>query len=99
MIDDKGLQDEVKKVNSIPLHPCSFGSSNSKRFVNNFIHAINWFYTKDVYCTDTDTPYLETKHWDKLHQAGLIGKGLLQDKNDYKDGGVFCRLFLASKIK
>ena len=34
--------------------------------MNNFIHAINGFYTNDVYNTDTDSLYIENKHWDKF---------------------------------
>ena len=55
MIDDAGLEDEIKKVNTMPLHLGAFVLSNSKRYMNNFIHAINGFYTNDVYYTDTDS--------------------------------------------
>ena len=99
MIDDKGLEDEVKKLNTMPLHLGALVLSNSKRIMNNFIHAIGGFYTNDVYYTDTDSLYIENKHWDKLDKAGLIGKSLRQGKNDYKDGGIFYGLFLAPKIK
>ena len=67
--------------------------------MKNFIHAIDGFYTNDVYYTDTDSLYIENKHWDKLDKAGLVRKNLLQGKNDYKDGGIFYGLFLAPKIK
>ena len=83
----------------MPLHLGAFVLSNSKRIMNNFIHAINGFYTNDAYYTDTDSLYIEKKHWDKLNKAGLVGKGLLQGKNDYKDGCIFYGLFLAPKIK
>ena len=99
MIDDKGLEDEIKKINTMPLHLGAFVLSNSKRIMNNFIHAINGFYTNDVYYTDCDSLYIENKHWDKLAEAGLVGKNLLQGKNDYKDGGIFYGLFLAPKVK
>ena len=101
MIDDKGLEDEIKKINTMPLHLGAFVLSNSKRIMNNFIHAIGGFYTNDVYYTDCDSLYIEKKHWDKLDEAGLVGKNLLQGKNDYKDGGIFFfyALFLAPKIK
>ena len=33
MIDDKGLEDEVKKLNTLPLHLGSFVLSNSKRII------------------------------------------------------------------
>ena len=45
MIDDAGLEDEMKKLNTMPLHLGDFVLSNSKRIMNNFIHAINGFYT------------------------------------------------------
>ena len=67
--------------------------------MNNFIHAIDGFHTNDVYYTDTDSWYIESKHWDKLNKAGLVGKNLLQGKNYYGDGGIFYGLFLAPKIK
>ena len=83
----------------MPLHLGALVLSNSKRIKNNFIHAINGFYTKDVYYTDKDSVHIENKRWDKLDKAGLVGKNLLQGKNDYKDGGVFYGLFVAPKIK
>ena len=49
MIDDEGLQDEVKKVNNLPLQIAVFILSNSKRIKNNFIHAIGGFYANDVH--------------------------------------------------
>ena len=51
--DDEGLQDEVKKVNTMLLHLGAFVLTNSKRNLNNFIHANGGFYTNDVYYTDT----------------------------------------------
>ena len=83
----------------MPLHLGAFVLSNSKRIMNNFIHAINGFYTNDNYYTDTDSLYIENKHWEKSDKAGLIGKSLLQDKNDYKNGGIFYGLFFGPKIK
>ena len=55
------------------------------------------FRQNDVYYTDTDSLYVENKHRDKVDKAGLVGKGLLQGTNDYKDGGIFYGLFLAPK--
>ena len=80
MIDDAGLEDEVKKLNTMPLHLGAFVLSNSKRIINNFIQAINGLYTKDVYYTDCDSLHIENKHWDELDKAGLVGKNLLQAK-------------------
>ena len=99
MIDDAGFEDEVKELNTMPLHLGAFVLSNSKRIMNNFIHAINGFYTNDVYYRDTDSLYIENKHWDKLDKAGLVGKNILQGKNDYKDGGIWYALSLAPKRK
>ena len=99
MIDDPGLEDGVKKLNTMPIHLGAFVLSNSKKIMNNFIHAISGFYTYDVHYTDTDSLYMENKQWDKLDKAGLVGKGLYQGKNDYKEGGTFYGLFLAPKIK
>ena len=99
MIDDPGLEEEVKNLNTMPLHLGAFVLSNSKRIMNNFIHTINGFHTNNVYYTDCDSLYIENRHWDKLDQAGLVGKNLQQVKNDYKDGGNFYGLFLAPKIK
>ena len=55
MIDDAVLEGEVKKLNTMPLHLGAFVLSSSKRIMNNFIHAINGFYTNDVHHTDTDS--------------------------------------------
>ena len=55
----------------------AFALANSKRIMNKFIHAINGFYTNDVHYTDTDSLYIENKHWDKLDKAGLLGKNRL----------------------
>ena len=93
MTDDAGLEDEVKKLNIMPLHLGAFVLSNSKRIMNHLIHAINGFYTNDVYYTDTDSLCIENKHWHNIDKAGLVGKNLLQGKNDYKDGGIFYGLF------
>ena len=45
-IDDVGLEDEVKKLNTVPLHLGAFVLSNSERIINNFIHANNGFYKR-----------------------------------------------------
>ena len=97
MKDDNGLQDEAKKVNTMPLQMGAFVWSNSQRSMINFIHAIHGFYTNDVYYTDCDSLYNENKHWEKLDKAGLVGKKRLQGKNDYKDGGIWYGLSFAPK--
>ena len=97
---DEGLQDEVKKVITMVLHLGAFVLSNSKRIMNNFIHAIDGFYTNDNYYTDTDGLYIGNKHWEKLDKAGLVGKNRLQGKNDYKQKrSIWYGLFLPPKLK
>ena len=99
MIDDKGLEDEVKNLKTMPLHLGAFVLSNSKRIMNIFIHAIDGFTTNDLYYEDTDSMYMENKHWNKLDKAGLVGTNLLQRKNDYKDGGIWFGLFFVPKLR
>ena len=99
MKDDEGFQDEVKKVNTLPLHLAVFILSNSKTFMSDFIHALDGFFTNNVFYTDTDCLYNENKHWVELEKAGLVGKNLLKGKNDYGNRGIFYALFLAPKIK
>ena len=62
LIDDVGLEDEVKKFFTMPLHLGAFVLSNSKRIMNNFIHGNNGFYTNEVYYTDTDAIYIASEH-------------------------------------
>ena len=81
----------------MPLHLGAFELSKSKIIKNNFIHAIKGFFTNDVYYGDTDSVYIENKHWHKLDKDGLVGMNLLQNRNDYKDGGFFYDLFLGQK--
>ena len=73
MKDGAGLEGEVKKVNTMPLHLGAFVLLISKRIMNNFIHAINGLYTNQLYYEDTDGIDIENKHWDKLDKAGLVG--------------------------
>ena len=68
--DDEGLEDEVEKVNTLPLQLAVFILSDNKRIMNNFIHAIGGLYTNDVYYTNIDSLYKENKHWEKLDKAG-----------------------------
>ena len=62
MKDDEGLEDEVKEANTLPLQLAVFILSKSKGILNNFIYAIDGFYTNDVYYTDTDSLYIENKY-------------------------------------
>ena len=78
------------------LHLGVFVLSNSNRNMNNFLHAIGGFYTNEIYYEDTDSMYIENKHWGKLDEAGLVGKNLLQGKNVYKNGG-FLRIVFSTE--
>ena len=87
----------MKKVITLPLHLAVFILSNSKRKLNNFIHSIDGFNTNNVFYSDIDKLYIESKHWENSNEDGLVGKKLLQGKNDYKDGANLYELFLAPK--
>ena len=63
------------------------------------MHAIDGFYTIDLYYENTDSNYIENKHWDKLDETGLVREFRLQGKNNNKDGGIWYGLFLAPKTK
>ena len=78
MIDDKVLENQVKNLNNISLRLGAFVSSNSKRIMNNLIPATIGFYTNVLFYTDTDSLYIENKHWNKLDKTGLV------EKNEYK---------------
>ena len=49
MKDDEGLEDEIKKANTIPLQLAVFILSNSKRLMNSFIHAIGGFFLQTTF--------------------------------------------------
>ena len=88
MKDDVGLENQVKKVNTMLLQLGAFVLSNSKRIMNNFIHAIDGFYTNALYYEDTDSMYIENKHCEKLEKPCLVGKNREEGKDDYKNGGI-----------
>ena len=73
-----------KNYNTRRLHIGSFVLSNSKRTMNNFIHAINGFYTNDVYYGDTASAYIENKHWDKLDKVVQLEKIYYKEKTVMK---------------
>ena len=58
-----------------------------------------YFKTNDVYYGNTDSLYIENKHWKILGELGLVGKNMFQGKNYYKSGSIWCSLFLAHKTK
>ena len=99
MKKDDGLDDDCDIKNSLPAVLGAFILSNSKRIFYNFKREKNGFYNNSIYYEDTDSLYIEKKHWNVLDKANLVGEGLCQGKDDYKTGDVFYGLFLAPKIK
>ena len=67
--------------------------------MNNFVHAYNGFHTNEFYYGDTDSLHIIINHGDKLDKAGLVGKGSLQGKKDYKDLGIFRWISYSNKDK
>ena len=49
MKDDEGLEDKVRKANTLPLQVIVSILSNSKSIMNIFIHAIDGFHTNDLF--------------------------------------------------
>lgn len=58
----------------------------SRRIMNNFIHAIDGFRNNRVYYTDTDSLYIEQKYINMLKEAGCYGDELMKGKSDYGEG-------------
>ena len=59
--------------------------------MNNFVRIIDGFKNNNVYYEDTDSIYIEKKHWNKLDEANLVGEKLGQSENDYGNGGIYYR--------
>ena len=55
MVDDKGLEGEVKKTNKMPFNLGAFVLSKSKRIMNNFIYVIDTLNTNFFYYTENDS--------------------------------------------
>ena len=71
----------------------------SRRLMNIFIRVINGFTDRVVYYMDTDSLYITSTAYTKLHEAGHIGSAMGQCKNDYGEGGIVFGLFIANKVK
>ena len=99
LVMDEGVDNDVEEKNTMPSQLGAFILSNSKRIMNNFIRVIDGFKTNNVYYQDTDSLYIEKKHWELLNNKGLVGNDLLQGKNDFNKGGIFYSLFLTPKVK
>ena len=53
MIDDAGLENEVKKLNTMPIRVGAFVLSNSKEIMNIFIHANIGFFLQTMFIIQT----------------------------------------------
>ena len=53
MIDDAGLEDEVKKLNTLSLHLGDFVLSNSERIMNNFFYRQLMDFLQTMFITQT----------------------------------------------
>ena len=61
-----GWKMKLKKGNTMPSHRGAFKLKKIKRTMNNFIHAIDGFFTNDLYYTDTDSLNIEKKTLGKI---------------------------------
>ena len=59
MVGVEQLKDEDKKINTMLLHLGAFVLSNRKRIMNNFIQAVDRFYTNELYYGHTDSLFSE----------------------------------------
>ena len=94
---DDGLEGHNDAKNTLPSYLGAFILSNIEQIMNDFIGGKNEFYKISIYCSDTDSLYIEKKHWGVLDKTYLVGSSLWQCENDYKSGGNFFVLFVAPK--
>ena len=81
---------------TLPSHLGTFISNCSKMFMNSFIRKHNGFYNHSVLYGNTDSLYIERKHWNVLNKTKLLGGNLCPGENDYGDDKIiFHGLFSA----
>ena len=85
--------------NVLPAHLCAFILCSSSRSMIILFGKIDGLYTKTIYCSDTDSLYIERKYWDVLDRSELVEVGLCQGQNDCELVGIFHGLFLTPKMK
>ena len=56
--------------------------------MDNVIDALDGFKNNKIYYSDTDSVYIHKNDYIVLQEKSLIGKKLIQSKNDYGDAGV-----------
>ena len=99
--DDEGVDenDKAKSINTMSSHFGSIILSHSKRILNDVSREIDDFYSNNIYYGDTDSGYIQKKHWSTSVDKGFVGTSPGLGKNDYGDSGNFYAWFLAPKIK
>ena len=90
---DEGIDKEIEDKNTMPSQLGALILTNSKRIMNSFVRTIDGFKNNSVYYQDSDSLYIEKKHWNILDENNLVGEKLGQGKNDYVDGGIFMDYF------
>ena len=70
MEEEYGLYCDKDVKNNLPSHLGSFILSISKTLMNIIFREINGFHNLGIYYTDTDSSYMEKKHWRVLHKRG-----------------------------
>ena len=82
--------------------PCCLGAfiiSHSKRLMNDVVIALDGYKNYNKNYSDTDSKYIHKNHYDIVKGQRLLGKDILQSKNNYWNAGILDGLFLAPKIK
>ena len=69
------FDDECDIKSTLAVHLGAFILSKSERNMNNFIRKIDAFYTNNIFCSDTDSLYIERKYNHLLDRAELVGGG------------------------
>ena len=78
----------------MPSHLGIFVQSHSKKPMNRFVHEKDGVYSKKENYQEKDSLYINRHHFQKIKDAGYVGKNLGQEGNDYVDGGILYGLFI-----
>ena len=84
MKEDDGIDDDCDIKNTLPAHLRAFILSNSKRIMKKYIRKIEGFHTNNIACSDTDSLYIERKHWDDLDKAKLAVEKFVKARMTFK---------------
>ena len=66
--------------------------------MDKYVKTVDDFSSKDVFNQDTDRYYVQWGHYDKVKDAGMLGKNIGQNIN-VKDVAISFGLFLAPKME